>query len=70
MPVLVYWGRNDPTAWLPSGVALFELIADSNPRTRMIVVNEAGHFHYREHPQEFAHNVISFIDQFSGAASR
>jgi pimeloyl-ACP methyl ester carboxylesterase len=65
MPVLVYWGRNDPTAWLPSGLALFELIAETNSRTRMIIANEAGHFHYREHPEEFARNVINFIDYWS-----
>lgn len=64
MPVLLYWGRNDPTAWLPSGLALFDLIADANPRTRMIIVNQAGHFHYREYPKEFARNVTNFIQNW------
>ncbi len=65
MPVLLYWGRNDPTAWLPSGLALFEMISETNSRTRMMIANEAGHFHYREHPEEFARNVINFIDFWS-----
>lgn len=65
MPVLLYWGRNDPTAWLPSGLALFEMIAETNSRTRMIIANEAGHFHYREHPEEFSRNVINFIDHWA-----
>ncbi|MDH3418640.1 MAG: alpha/beta hydrolase [Gammaproteobacteria bacterium] len=68
MPVLLYWGRNDPTAWLPSGLALFEMISETNSRTRMIIANEAGHFHYREHPEEFARNVINFIDHWSSSS--
>ena len=69
MPILLYWGRNDPTAWLPSGLALFEMIGETNSRTRMIIANEAGHFHYREHPVEFARNVINFIEFWSASNS-
>jgi hypothetical protein len=25
-------------------------------------MNKAGHFHYREYPEEFNYNVINFID--------
>ena len=60
-PILLYWGRNDPTAVLPLGQALFELIAEANDRTRMFIVNRAGHFHYREYPEEFSLNVTTFI---------
>jgi pimeloyl-ACP methyl ester carboxylesterase len=28
----------------------------------MYIVNKAGHFHYREYPDEFNHNIIAFID--------
>lgn len=70
MPVLLYWGRNDPTAWLPSGLALFDLIGETNPDTRMIIANRAGHFHYREYPEEWARNVINFIDHWAGPAER
>jgi pimeloyl-ACP methyl ester carboxylesterase len=60
-PTLLYWGRNDPSAILPVGLGLFDMIAERNKRARMFVVNDAGHFHWREHPQEFARNVINFI---------
>ena len=60
-PTLLYWGRNDPSAILPVGLQLFELIAEKNPRVRMFIVNNAGHFHYRERPEEFSRNVINFI---------
>jgi pimeloyl-ACP methyl ester carboxylesterase len=60
-PTLLYWGKNDPSAILPLGLALFDMIAEKNKNARMLIVNDAGHFHYREHPQEFARNVINFI---------
>lgn len=60
-PILLYWGRNDPTAVLPLGLALYDLIAEANDRTRMFIVNRAGHFHYREYPEEFNLNVTTFI---------
>ncbi len=62
MPVLLYWGRNDPSAVLARGLDLFEVIAAKNPKTRMLIVNKAGHFHYREYPEEFNANLIHFID--------
>jgi pimeloyl-ACP methyl ester carboxylesterase len=30
-------------------------------KARMLIVNDAGHFHYREHPKEFARKLINFI---------
>jgi 2-hydroxy-6-oxonona-2,4-dienedioate hydrolase len=62
MPVLLYWGNNDPSAVLSRGLDLFEVISEKNPCTRMYIVNKAGHFHYREYPDEFNHNIINFID--------
>lgn len=60
VPVLVCWGRNDPSAILPQGLALFDLLSQRNPRTRMWIVNRAGHFPYREHPEEWARTVTAF----------
>jgi pimeloyl-ACP methyl ester carboxylesterase len=60
-PTLLYWGRNDPSAILQVGLQLFDLIAEKNPRVRMFIVNNAGHFHYRERPEEFSRNAINFI---------
>ena len=53
--------RNDLSALFEIGVALYEMISQTNPNVRMLVVNRAGHFHYREYPQEFNHNVTQFI---------
>jgi len=60
-PTLLYWGKNDPSAILAVGLQLFDLIAEKNPRARMLIANNVGHFHYREQPEEFSRNVINFI---------
>jgi 2-hydroxy-6-oxonona-2,4-dienedioate hydrolase len=63
-PTLLYWGKNDPSAILAVGLALFDMISEKNLRARMLIVNNAGHFHYREHPEEFARNVIDFMTEW------
>jgi len=68
MPTLLYWGKNDPSAVFEIGVALFEMISQTNPYVRMLVANWAGHFHYREYPEEFNHNLISFIEYWSSSS--
>jgi pimeloyl-ACP methyl ester carboxylesterase len=62
MPTLIYWGFNDPSAVLARGQALYGVLAKQNPKLRMITVNQAGHFHFREYPDEFNDNVINFVD--------
>lgn len=62
MPVLLYWGKGDPSVMVESGVALYDIIAAKNAKARMLIVNNAGHFHYREYPEEFVQNVTNFID--------
>ena len=49
VPILLYWGRNDPSATVDAGYALFDVLGAKNPRVRMYVVNDAGHFHFREY---------------------
>jgi 2-hydroxy-6-oxonona-2,4-dienedioate hydrolase len=62
-PVMLVWGYNDPTAQLKRGHALFEIIADSNPKSEMHIINEAGHFCYREQPQTFNSIIQAFVDK-------
>ncbi len=74
MPVLLYWSRNDPNSALGSpgakeASALFDVIAEKNPRVRLLMTNKAGHFHYRENPEEFNWNVINFIEYWKSHPS-
>jgi len=69
MPVLLYWAKNDPQApALKNGVAFFEILAAKQPNVRMIIVNNAGHFHFREYPDQFNNNVTNFIDYWNHAS--
>lgn len=69
VPVLLYWGRNDPSATVDAGYALFDVLGAKNRRVRMLVVNDAGHFHFREYPDEFNANIIHFIEFCDHTAS-
>ena len=70
MPVLMVagkndvldWGEADATAQLKGEVALFEIIAAKNTKVQLFVFNNAGHFMYREHPEEFDALLVTWID--------
>jgi pimeloyl-ACP methyl ester carboxylesterase len=70
MPVLLYaakndvldWSVNDPTAKLQRELALFDILAAKNTKVRMIIQNNAGHFMYREYPEQFNEDLVGFID--------
>ena len=66
VPVLVYWGKNDPLSPAASGQALYHLLAQNNPRVRIITLDKAGHFPFREYPEKFVDDVTSFI-QYAGS---
>jgi 2-hydroxy-6-oxonona-2,4-dienedioate hydrolase len=70
MPVLMVagsddvldWPVNSPKATLQRELGLFHIVAAKDPRVEMIVINNGGHFMYREHPEEFNADLISFIN--------
>lgn len=61
-PTLLVWGKNDPSAVISSGLALFDMVTASTKRAQMHIFNQAGHYSYREHPEDFACVVTSFIN--------
>lgn len=73
MPVLLYWGRQDPTDWaindpvskMQQGLALFDAIGAKDSRVQMIVLNDAGHYMYREYPELFNEEITDFIDYWN-----
>jgi 2-hydroxy-6-oxonona-2,4-dienedioate hydrolase len=62
MPVLITWGANDPSAILPIGIKLFEMIAEKTRRAEMHIFNNVAHFHYREIPDQWNRVVMNFIE--------
>lgn len=62
MPILLYWAQNDPSVLPMQAYSFFNIIAETNPNARLLFTNRGGHFHYREQPEEFVHNVTSFVN--------
>ena len=60
-PTLVVWGYNDPTAQYKRGISLFDFVANSTENAQFHVINKAGHFCYREQPEQFNRAVAGFI---------
>jgi 2-hydroxy-6-oxonona-2,4-dienedioate hydrolase len=52
-PVQVIWGFNDRTAMLDRGIELFQMMARHDRSAQFHVINESGHFPFREHPAQF-----------------
>lgn len=60
-PVMLVWGFNDPTAPVEQGYQLFDLLARNTARCQMHVINEAGHFVFREQPAAFNRVLTEFL---------
>ena len=77
MPVLIYsgkqdvldWGVNEPTAMLRGELGLFDILGTKNRNVQMIIVNEGGHFMYREHPELFNADLTTFIEFWNQRAA-
>jgi pimeloyl-ACP methyl ester carboxylesterase len=61
-PILLVWAWNDPTAPMDLGMKLFDLIAQKHARLSMHIVNEGGHFSFRERPEEFNRVIADFVE--------
>lgn len=70
VPILIYaakqdtlsWDPDDPHAMMRGELGFFDIVGAKNARVKLIIVNEAGHFLYREHPEQFSADVTAFID--------
>ena len=60
-PTQIIWGKNDPTASIDQGWALWDLIAKHRSDAQFHILNQAGHFSYREHPKEFNELINAFV---------
>ncbi len=65
-PVQMIWGANDKTVPIERGLELFDLIAAHERRATFNVINDAGHFTFREHPEQFNELISSFVQLYKG----
>jgi pimeloyl-ACP methyl ester carboxylesterase len=52
-PVQVVWGFDDRTAVIDRGIELYNMFARHERRALFHVINQSGHFPFREHPKRF-----------------
>jgi pimeloyl-ACP methyl ester carboxylesterase len=70
MPILMYrakqdaldWQADDITSQMHQGLAMYDILSAKNVNVKMIVIDNAGHFMYREYPALFNQDIINFID--------
>ncbi|MGH9383622.1 MAG: alpha/beta fold hydrolase [Vicinamibacterales bacterium] len=78
VPILLYKGKQDVYDWaadaphadMRGGIAFFDLVGAKNPRVKLIVLNDAGHFVSREQPEQFNVDLIEFIEHWNSNTSR
>ncbi len=61
-PILLVWAWNDPTAPIDLGMKLYDVIAEKTGRLSMHIINEGGHFSFRERPEEFNRVITEFVE--------
>jgi pimeloyl-ACP methyl ester carboxylesterase len=74
MPVLMIVGKQDTLSWeagdafgmMRSELAMFDILGSHQGRVQLAIMNESGHFPYREHPKLFTADVDSFIGAYRG----
>lgn len=60
-PVQVIWGVNDKTATVDRALGLYDLLSAREKQTSLILINNAGHHPFREHPQQFNEIMFRFL---------
>jgi pimeloyl-ACP methyl ester carboxylesterase len=62
IPTLLIWARDDATYPLERSMALFDIFAEHNTSVQTLMMNDAGHYAFREKPDEFNFAVIRFVN--------
>jgi 2-hydroxy-6-oxonona-2,4-dienedioate hydrolase len=60
-PLFLIWGYNDPPAPLGMAHRLYDLVVAHAPRTQLHILNEAGHYSFREQTRAFVRVVDEFL---------
>ncbi len=60
-PMQIIWGFNDRTAVLDRGMELFQMVARHQRTAQLHVINESGHFPFREKPDQFNALLTRFL---------
>jgi pimeloyl-ACP methyl ester carboxylesterase len=61
-PIMVMWGYNDPVAPIDQAHQLYRVLAAQQSRCQLHILNQAGHYCFRERPEEFCRVLAEFIE--------
>lgn len=64
-PVQVIWGFDDRTAVIDRGIELHQMFARHERRALFHVINQSGHFPFREHPERFNALLGRFVSSLA-----
>jgi pimeloyl-ACP methyl ester carboxylesterase len=64
------WAAEEEQASLKGCVAFSHTLGANNPNVKTIIYNKAGHFPYREYPELFNNDLISFINYWDDRRAR
>lgn len=64
-PTQIVCGANDRTLTIDRAYRLYDIIATSERRATFQVVNQCGHFVFKEHTERFNAWLSSFVDMYS-----
>jgi 2-hydroxy-6-oxonona-2,4-dienedioate hydrolase len=63
MPALVIWGYDDRSAPRALGYRLYEAIAQRTQGAELHVLKDAGHYVFRDRPEDFERVVTAFLER-------
>ncbi|MEA3026755.1 MAG: 2-hydroxy-6-oxonona-2,4-dienedioate hydrolase [Alphaproteobacteria bacterium] len=61
-PILVVWGYDDPVASVDQSYHLYRILSQHQQRSHLHILNQAGHYSFRERSAEFDRIVNEFVD--------
>ena len=60
VPTQVFWGRDDRSAQVDLAYSLFSRVARTTADARLVIVNQAGHYCFRDQPRAFEQAITTF----------
>jgi 2-hydroxy-6-oxonona-2,4-dienedioate hydrolase len=64
-PIQVIWGFDDRTAVIDRGIELYNLFSCHERRALFHVINQSGHFPFREHPKRFNALIRRWVESLA-----
>jgi len=64
------WNAGDRTPQMKGCLSIFDTLGANNSRVKLVAYNQAGHFPYRELPEQFNRDLADFVHYWSSRHAR